>query len=54
MYSKRPKKLSLGLYHIQIRQDEHDIVAILGHNGRQTAFLWVAICSIDSVKTAFA
>ena len=38
MYSKRAKKLSLGLYHIQIRQDEHDIVVMLGHNGRKTAF----------------
>ena len=49
MYSKRAKKLSLGLYHIQIRQDEHDIVM-----DEKLHFLWVAICNIDSVKTAFA
>ena len=28
MYSKRTKKLALGLYHTQIRPHEHDIVAI--------------------------
>ena len=28
MYLKRTKKLSLGLYHTQIRPHEHDIVAI--------------------------
>ena len=30
MYLKRTKKLALGLYHTQIRQHEHDIVAISG------------------------
>ena len=38
MYSKRAKKLSLGLYHSQIRQDQLDIVVMLGLNGRKTAF----------------
>ena len=30
MCSKRTKKLSLGLYHTQIRADEHGFVAMLG------------------------
>ena len=44
MYSKSTKKLSLGLYHTQIRQHELDIVAISG--------LWLDIAGFGTVDMA--